>query len=272
MRGSCLLVVLGTILSTSLADVCSPEQQSGWFTCRGLTSLEQLSSLPDSVVGLRLQNSSISRIPSDAFGRFAQTLIELRITGCGVEKIEADAFRGLDKLQTLDLTNNRIETIEATWIRGLSNLRELIVLKNRIRTIDRLFYDLADKLEILDIAYNELETCIGEDDLKKLTSLKRILIASNPWSYRCRPTMAYTFKRNGVNWIKDWSVGDLLIEECIAHEPGADVNDDILHKCVDRKSFESITPILPDLERKVYELSRMVNELRKEVDALKKLS
>lgn len=229
-----------------------------------------MASLPDSVVGLRLEKSNISSIPSDAFSRFAASLIELRITGCSLEKIEDDAFRSLDKLETLDLSNNRILGIETSWIRGLPKLKELIVFRNRIRRIDPEFYVLSPKLELLDIAYNELVDCINESNLKKLKHLRLILIAGNPWSYRCRSEMAYTFKRSGVNWIKDWSVGDLLIEECIAHEPNADTDDQILRKCVDRKSFESISPILTDLEKKVEELSRDIVELRDEVNDLKK--
>ncbi|KAL2747119.1 leucine-rich repeat transmembrane neuronal protein 2-like, partial [Vespula maculifrons] len=272
MKGSKLYLVLllATIISSSFAELCNLEKQSGWYRCQGLTSLAQLASLPDSVVGLRLEKSNISNIPTDAFSRFAGSLIELRITGCSLEKIEDDAFRSLDKLETLDLSNNRIVAIETSWIRGLSKLKELIVLRNRIRKIDQEFYVLLPKLELLDIAYNELVDCITEENLKKLKHLKLILIASNPWSYRCRANMTYSLKRGGVNWIKDWSIGDLLIEECLVHEPKADTDDEILRKCVDRKSFESISPILPALERKVDELSRKIEELENEVKDLKK--
>ncbi|KAF7413531.1 hypothetical protein HZH68_002020 [Vespula germanica] len=272
MKGSKLYLVLllATIISSSFAELCNLEKQSGWYRCQGLTSLAQLASLPDSVVGLRLDKSNISNIPTNAFSRFAGSLIELRITGCSLEKIEDDAFRSLDKLETLDLSNNRIVAIETSWIRGLSKLKELIVLRNRIRKIDQEFYVLLPKLELLDIAYNELVDCITEENLKKLKHLKLILIASNPWSYRCRAKMTYSLKRGGVNWIKDWSIGDLLIEECLVHEPKADTDDEILRKCVDRKSFESISPILPALERKVDELSRKIEGLENEAKDLKK--
>ncbi|XP_047343270.1 phospholipase A2 inhibitor-like [Vespa velutina] len=274
MKGSKLYVVLvlATTISFSFAELCDLEKQPGWYKCQGLSSLAELASLPDSVVGLKLVKSNISNIPSDAFSRFAGSLIELRITGCSLEKIEDDAFKSLDKLETLDLSNNRIVAIETSWIRGLSNLKELIVFKNQIRKIDSEFYGLLPKLELLDIAYNELVDCIAESNIKKLTNLKLILIAGNPWSYRCRSEMTYMLKRSNVNWIKDWSVGDLLIEECLAHEPNAKTDDAILKKCVDRKSFESIGPILPNLEKKVEELSSKVEELKNEVNDLKKKS
>nr|AEN62317.1 IRP30 [Polistes canadensis] len=272
------LFYLVTVLATIFLDISSAvdcnenKDKPRFYTCQGLTNLAQLDSLPDSTVGLRLEKSTISRIPADAFSRFAGSLIELRITGCSLESIEAHAFRGLDKLETLDLSNNRIQAIEASWVRGLFNLKELIVLRNRITRIEPEFYELLPKLQILDVAYNELVECITKENFKKLKNLKLVLIASNPWSYRCRSNMTYAFKTNHVNFIKDWSIGDLLIEECLAHEQGADTDDAILKQCVDRKSFESITPILPDLEQKVLELSNKVEELRNEVNNIKKRS
>ncbi|KAI4501728.1 hypothetical protein M0802_003063 [Mischocyttarus mexicanus] len=272
MKGSLFysVAVLAIIFfKKSSAELCN-EDKPKIYLCQGLTNLAQLDSLPDSVVGLRLEKSNISRIPADAFSRFAASLIELRITGSSLESIEAHAFRNLDKLETLDLSNNRIQAIEASWVQGLSNLKKLNLYTNLISRIDPAFYDLVPKLEVLDIANNGLVECVTKNVLSKLKNLRLILIGSNPWSYRCRASMTYQFKTHGVNFIKDWSIGDLMIEECLAHEPGADSDDKVLRKCVDEKSFESISPILPQLQEQVYTLTHQVEALRKKVEEMKK--
>ena len=63
----------------------------------------------------------------------------------------------------------------------------------------------------------------------------------------------------------------MLIEECLAHEPNADVDDNALSKCVDRKigSTEMLQTV-SGLSEQIRELSRKITELEIEVVALKK--
>lgn len=216
-------------------------------------------------------NSSLGVIKTDAFSRLPN-LIELNITGCGVEEIEPDAFRGLGKLQVLGLVNNKIRRIDASWIRGLSSLRALILWRNRVVDIDSEIYDLLPELQVWDIAYNDLSACLSPDMLKKLKKLRKILIAGNPWSYRCRASMTWYLGSNHIRFIKDWSISDLLIEECLAHQSGADKDDAILNKCVDRMvgSSDTLPYDVANLNEQVRNLNRKVTELEGEVSILKK--
>ncbi|XP_076239214.1 uncharacterized protein LOC143182220 isoform X2 [Calliopsis andreniformis] len=269
MRALLGSIVLAILLVSCFAS-CRPglNGRQDWYQCEGLNDLN----IPNGAVGVNIINSNISKIKADAFYQLSSSLVELNVTGCGVEEIEPDAFRGLDKLQVLGLVNNKIQTIDASWIRGLSNLRALILWRNRIVNIDPAIYDLLTELQVLDIAHNELHSCLSPDLLKKLKKLRKILIAGNPWSYRCRASMTWYLGSNHIRFIKDWSISDLLIEECLAHEPGADKDDVALNKCVDRKvgSSDTLPYDVAGLNEQVRELRIKVFELEAQVALLKK--
>lgn len=169
------------------------------------------------------------------FSLYGNSLEELNITGCRVEKIEPNAFRGLEKLRILGLASNNIRKLDASWLQDLPNLEVLIVWNNQITEIDERIYNFLPKLEIWDIANNNLTNCLPPELLKKLTRLSKIYLSGNPWSYRCRPAMTWFLDTNHVRAIHDWGTNDLLIEECLAHKSGANVVDVILEDCVNRK-------------------------------------
>ncbi|XP_078037019.1 uncharacterized protein LOC144470080 [Augochlora pura] len=251
---------------------CRPglKGQADYYECDGLNNLENLQ-IPATAKGLSIINSNISKIKTDAFKQYP-SLLELNITGCGVEEIEADAFRGLSKLQVLGLVNNKIRKIDATWIRGLPTLKSLSIWKNHIVAIDNEFYELLPELVVWDIAHNELNTCLSPDLLRKLTKLKTILIAGNPWNYRCRSSMTWYLGSNHIRFIRDWGLSDLLIGECLAHEPGAEEDDAILNACVDRKigSSDILPHSVAGLNEQVRELRKKVVDLEADVAQLKK--
>ncbi|XP_031845847.1 uncharacterized protein LOC116432727 [Nomia melanderi] len=269
--------LLGSIAFAALLASCIATCQPGlggrqdYYQCEGLNGLDDLQ-VPPTAKGINIINSNISVIKTDAFRQYSNSLLELNITGCGVEEIQPDAFRNLTKLQTLGLVNNKIRRIDASWIRGLSNLKALILWRNSIVDIDPAIYDLLPELHTWDIAYNELNACLSPDMLRKLKKLRRILIAGNPWSYRCRSAMTWYLGTHHIRFIKDWSISDLLIEECQAHELGAEDDDAILNKCVDRKigASDTLRYEVGSLNEQVRELRKKVSDLAADVAALKK--
>ncbi|OAD61651.1 Leucine-rich repeat-containing protein 70 [Eufriesea mexicana] len=269
MRGQLRTIILATCLA-ACAATCRPglNAREDWYQCEGLSDLN----IPVGAAGINIINSNISKIKANALSKYADSLTELNITGCGVEEIEPDAFKGLNKLQVLGLVNNKIRKIDASWIKGLPNLQALILWRNRIVDIDPEIYDLLPELRVWDIAYNELNACLSPDLLKKLKKLRRILIAGNPWSYKCRSSMTWYLGSNHIRFIKDWSISDLLIEECMAHEPGAEEDDAILNKCVDRKigSSDTLPYSVASLNEQVRELTQKVSSLQTDVAMLKK--
>lgn len=235
--------------------------------------VKQESVLPFGAVGLNIVESNLSTIRAGSFAKLSESLEQLNITGCGVETIEPGAFSGLGKLKVLGLVDNKIRSIDASWIRDVArSLKALIVWRNRITDIDPQIYDLLTELEVWDIAHNELSNCLQPETLKKLKKLGTILIAGNPWAYRCRFSMTWYLGRNHIRFIRDWGITDLLIEECLAHEPGAQQDDAILNKCVDRKiaSSDSLPQSVAGLNEQVRELTRKLHSLEADVARLKK--
>ena len=92
--------------------------------------------IPHTAAGINITNSNISKIETDAFSNFTNSLVQLHITRCGVEEIEPDAFRGLDKLEVLGLVGNKIRNVDAKWTRGLSKLKNLDLSGNGNVSID----------------------------------------------------------------------------------------------------------------------------------------
>ncbi|XP_014487913.1 PREDICTED: toll-like receptor 13 [Dinoponera quadriceps] len=267
MRRILASLVLATTLIACAAD-CQPglNGRQDWYRCEGLTNLQLR--IPAGAVGIDIRNSSIATIPSDAFSQYGATLEELNITGCGVEEVQPNAFRGLIKLRVLGLVDNKIRALDASWLDDLPRLSALVVWRNRISTIDPRLYDSLPNLQFWDIAHNELVDCLSPESLRKLTKLRRIYIAGNPWSYRCRASMTWYLGSNHIRFVQNWGPADLLIEECLAHEPNAASDDAALNGCVERNTISADT--LPYLTSMVRDLMRKVTELQADVAALKK--
>ncbi|KAG5312362.1 LRC26 protein, partial [Acromyrmex insinuator] len=266
------LFVLATILIVCSADCQSNlHGHQNYYQCENVTNLQILSAIPKGVIGINIKNSTIKKIPTDAFLMHADSLEELNITGCGVEEIETNAFRGL-KLRVLGLVDNKIRKLDSLWIQDLTNLKALIVWRNRIAEVDVQLYDLLPNLELWDIAHNEMNACLPTELLKKLTKLRKIYLTGNPWSYRCRRSMTWYLGSNHISFVQDWGSSDMLIEECLAHEVNADVDDKALSKCVDRRVkpnfFMNCCSTVCELSRQ--NISKRVTKLESEVAALNK--
>ena len=62
-----------------------------------------------------------------------------------IEKIEKDAFNGLEKLEELDLSGNKITEIEKDAFNGLKNLEMLDLLGNKLTSLpERIFKSLVN--------------------------------------------------------------------------------------------------------------------------------
>ncbi|XP_020283581.1 leucine-rich repeat and immunoglobulin-like domain-containing nogo receptor-interacting protein 1 [Pseudomyrmex gracilis] len=253
------LYVLATILAACSAGVCRPglKEHQDWYRCEGLTNISQELQIPGNAVGIEIVDSDIKTIPTDAFAALGDSLEELNITKSGVEEIEPNAFRGLGKLRVLGLVDNKIRKLNSSWIQDLTYLKNFLVWNNKIVAIDSRIYDLLPNLEVWDVAYNELVDCLPPEQLKKLTKLKLIYLAGNKWLYRCRRDMTYYLGRNHVRFVHDWGSSDLLIDECLAHAPHADISDAALETCVDQR----ITNPLAALYAMTQNLTTRVNRL-----------
>lgn len=204
--------------------------------------MQALTLVPATAQRITILDSEIKLIPGEAFSRFADSLVYLNITNSQVAEIQAGAFGGLDELIELILSHNNIKLIKSNWIKDLKNLKKLRVWHNQITEIEPEVFDHLPHLEILDIAYNNIDHCISEESLAKLDHLKAIYLSGNPWPLRCRPPVIFHLEHNHVQIVNTWGDSHVLVAECLAHEPHAQWDDEVLIKCV--TSLHN-TPLFP---------------------------
>ena len=115
-------------------------------------SLEELI-LDSNFISEDFNDSSI--LPNDLFEPLGLvSLMTLSLRSCGINAIESMAFRGLQSLETLDLTYNDLEEIPSA-IRKLSNLKKLVLAANSITIIrNDTFVDMI--LEEIVLDYNDI--------------------------------------------------------------------------------------------------------------------
>ncbi|XP_076622145.1 leucine-rich repeat-containing G protein-coupled receptor 3 [Colletes latitarsis] len=122
-------------------------------TCHGYFEIPQ--NLSSQTTAITLYDSSIKRVPRDAFARYPEIRI-LYLDGTDISEIEIGAFRHLKKLYWLMLENNKISELLPGHFTDLNNLESLKANKNRITVAD--FSDLkgSDILTFIDLSENLL--------------------------------------------------------------------------------------------------------------------
>ncbi|XP_054016390.1 protein slit-like [Hylaeus anthracinus] len=187
------------------------ERSRSTYTCRAITSIEELTVIPSTTHSIRVILSNIKKIPQETFARFNGYLSELELRDCGIETIEPRAFSNLYNLESLSLRSNQIEAINTDTVQGLSNLRHLDLSHNNIYRITNDAFDDLPYLVSLDISDNSMN-CVGiEHMLQRLRYLKTIHVANNPWSCLCGLKLADVLDARGIRYDKQ---SLLLREDC----------------------------------------------------------
>ena len=91
----------------------------------------------------------LTNVPVDAFPKETTRLILSHST---IQVIQADAFRQLSNLRTLDLSGNHIHTLHNTSFRGLTNLKQLNLNENEITFFPATIFNEMYSLETLTIS------------------------------------------------------------------------------------------------------------------------
>ncbi|XP_046740631.1 SLIT and NTRK-like protein 6 [Diprion similis] len=233
MRIDIFGIVLAACVASCLAKCQSKEGDiAESYICEGINSLTELNTIPALAQKITILHSKIHLLPAGGFARFAGSLHCLNITHSEVADIAGSAFAGLSQLYELILDHNHITVIKTDWIKDLGNLKILRVWHNHIKLIEPEVFAHLPNLELLDIAYNQIDQCIPPAHLEKLENLEVLYVAGNPWPLRCRPPVAFHLEHHHVQFINNWGNNHLLIEDCLAHEYGAQWDDQILARCV----------------------------------------
>lgn len=209
--------VVPTVVSQSPVynGSCYPEKNSrhSVYTCRAITSIEELGVIPSTAHTIRVNLSNIKKISQKTFTRFNGYLSKLEFHDCGIMTIEPHAFFGLYNLQHLSLHSNQLKSIDNEMVEGLSNLRHLDVSHNNINRITNNVFDVLPYLKELDISEN-LMNCIGVEYMAtRLRYLSSLKVANNPWSCLCASKLAEFLDAREIYYDRH---SLLLKEDCYA--------------------------------------------------------
>lgn len=199
------------------AAVCNPQK----CRCKWVSGQKQaecsnssLTTIPENLSGdvqvLDLSNNYILELNKDAFKSVGLINIhKLIVRACSVELVDKDAFRGLEILIELDLSDNNIHTLHPATFRDPFRLRKIYLNHNPVQRLQnglfsnmsflqavefngclisqidpKTFHNLT-KFHSLDLSSNKLVN-VKSEILYSLPILSNLFIANNPWRCDCK--------------------------------------------------------------------------------------
>lgn len=143
---------------------------------------------------LYINNSSIPVLTNNLFTNLK--IHNLQISGCGIKKIEEDAFRGQGQyLKNLNLQDNELAEVPVKALKILINLSLLDISKNRITHIDNHSFITLRKLTTLKVSDNNVtlapQTLSGLENSLKNLNLKGTKQKSVPECIRGLRSLAF---------------------------------------------------------------------------------
>lgn len=173
-----------------------------------LTSIPK--NLSNEVQVLDLTNNKILEMNKDAFREVGLiNLHKLIARSCSIELVDKDAFRGLEILIELDLSDNNIHVLHPATFRDPFRLRKIYLNHNQIQRLrnglfsnmsflqtvelnsclitdiePKTFYNIT-KFNSLELSGNKLAN-IKAEVLYSVPSLMNLEITNNPWRCDCK--------------------------------------------------------------------------------------
>ncbi|XP_059361551.1 toll-like receptor 13 [Carassius carassius] len=128
---------------------------------------------------LDLSNNKLYSVPAVVSSLPGLRFLDLTFNN--IKNISSVDFANLTQLQTLQIYNNEISFIEEFAFKPLKNITTLMIGSNRL-SINRYFKKGLKKLEILDLAYNKLDS-VRRGHFDSLNSLKNLSLPDNLISF-----------------------------------------------------------------------------------------
>lgn len=160
------------------------------FFNNSITNVTQLDRVPGSKVAISFKSNKITQIEDDAFKNINHLVyLDLSNNRLAGDVLRSEIFQGTYKdgvysniaLETLNLGLNRIHSLDKNLFQYTPNLTRLYLNNNPIEILDHvtiLALSSATKLEVLDLAKTEIDT-IPIDAFRGLVKLKQIDLSGN---------------------------------------------------------------------------------------------
>ncbi|CAD5211200.1 unnamed protein product [Bursaphelenchus okinawaensis] len=147
---------------------------------------------------LELNNNKITEINNDDVAKFKPTLKILRLDFNCLQEVHPDIFDGMQRIETLDLSNNQIRHLGkmafGTTNGAAGSLKQLNLAGNKLEHLtDAGIFFYFTTLHYLNLSYNRL-TNITSDALGRLSALKVIELKGNKLSEYPKTSM-YNLKQ-----------------------------------------------------------------------------
>ncbi|KAJ9598302.1 hypothetical protein L9F63_010980 [Diploptera punctata] len=152
-----LLSVIILAVSTNGEQTCPAPCQCKipWALCKRGKIQDLAGFSNDKVTALSLHEYDIGTLKSDSFSEVMIPIWKLQILKSNLHTIKKNAFKGLEKVEGLDLVHNNIENIEAGAFDGLPHLTTINLQSNNIKVLKpKMFKGL--KLSHLHLDHNQL--------------------------------------------------------------------------------------------------------------------
>jgi hypothetical protein len=171
---------------------------------------------------LDLSNNAISELRRDEFAEASlQNLHKLFLKSCTLIEVNRDAFKGLEILIELDLSNNNIKVLLPETFKTLVKLRTVILNSNEIEKLDDKLFDSLQYLTKIELKDNHIRKInfftfyqvpvlqqiyldnnklqlLRRETFQKLDKLTSLSLTMNPWNCTCelKQFRDFTIDRN----------------------------------------------------------------------------
>lgn len=158
------------------------------------------------LASFQLSHARLGALDHTLFHRHVRhNLIKVFLTNNGLTRVERHALCGMPRLSDLDLSCNKLDTATLDFLRCAPSLYLLNLSHNALQSLTRASLTHSPTLHTLDLSHNNLSS-VAEVTvaLNASASLRRVILAGNPW--RCNHTALLDLHgmREGGLRVVDW--------------------------------------------------------------------
>lgn len=160
-----------------------------WFSGKKVADCtdKKLTAVPDhfspEIQSIDLSNNELHSLPSEAFRAVGLVnLHKIHMRDCQIKELHKDAFKGLQILIELDLSNNRIDVIHPNTFRDNSRLRVITMHHNPLTKLDDGLFTNLVFLQTVDLHDCQLAR-ISTKTFFNVTALHKLILYRNNLSH-----------------------------------------------------------------------------------------